>query len=158
MTAGGSGRVADRAELYDRYGAVAFSLCLAIVGDEAAASDIVCGCFRAAPERASGEVHDWLLAEVHRRAIAVVGRNGVARTVDQRVLASEWLGAFRMLDAEQRLMVSLAYYHGLTVAHIAHRLAISPQRVVHVLAGALEGIRVAPSLPFPRAGAVVNGH
>ena len=43
----------------------------------------------------------------------------------------------------RRVLRNLAYYHGMTVADIARRLAISPRRVLRVLATGLEAVRAA---------------
>jgi DNA-directed RNA polymerase specialized sigma24 family protein len=138
-----SERVARQAVLYDRYGAVAYSLCLTIVRHEAVAADIVCQCFSSAPDGETSEVHDWLLAEVHLRAVLAVRQDRVAGPVDGPAATSQRLRDVGLLDPEQRLMVDLAYYHGMTVADIARRLAISPRRVLRVLATGLEAVRAA---------------
>src|SRR5437763_13876961 len=68
------------AELYDRFGRVAYGLALRILRDEALAEDAVQEAFLAAwrradtfmPERAKAST--WLLTLVHRRAVDLVRR------------------------------------------------------------------------------------
>src|SRR5213078_679052 len=74
------------AELYDRFGRVAYGLALRILRDEALAEDAVQEAFltawRAAdtfmPERAKAST--WLLTLVHRRAVDLVRREERRRT------------------------------------------------------------------------------
>src|SRR5919202_4726289 len=68
------------AELYDRYGGIAFGLARRILRDEALAEDAVQDAFltvwrtaaRFVPERAKAST--WLLTLVHRRAVDIVRR------------------------------------------------------------------------------------
>jgi RNA polymerase sigma factor (sigma-70 family) len=74
------------AELYDRYGRVAFGLAFRILRDRALAEDAVQDAFfaawrtaaRFAPERAKASA--WLLTLVHRRAVDLVRREERRRT------------------------------------------------------------------------------
>src|SRR5579884_1348071 len=84
------------AELYDRFGRVAWGLALRILRDEALAEDAVQDAFTAAwktasrfvPERASART--WLLTLVHRRAVDVVRREERRRSepLDERFEAA----------------------------------------------------------------------
>src|SRR5438105_12225905 len=68
------------AELYDRYGRVAYGLALRVLRDEALAEDAVQEAFlslwrgasRFIPER--GKASTWILTLVHRRAVDLVRR------------------------------------------------------------------------------------
>src|SRR6476646_12015061 len=68
------------AELYDRFGRVAYGLALRIVRDTALAEDAVQDAFLAAWRTAAsfdpgrGKTSTWLLTLVHRRAVDVVRR------------------------------------------------------------------------------------
>ena len=134
------------AELYDRFGRVAYGLALRILRDEALAQDAVqeafLGVWRSAdrylPERAKAST--WILTLVHRRAVDLVRREDRRRgeplddapepialsTVEgeatlgfQRRVVQE---ALKGLPAEQREALELAYYGGLTQSELAERL------------------------------------
>src|SRR5206468_2017571 len=128
------------AELYDRFGRVAYGLAVRILRDEALAEDAVQEAFLTAwrradtfmPERAKAST--WLLTLVHRRAVDLVRRENRRRgeplegapeqaspeTVEQeasqgyrRRVVQE---ALLRLPAEQRQALELGYYGGLTQA------------------------------------------
>jgi len=135
------------AELYDRYGRVAYGLALRIVRDPALAEDAVqeafltlwrtAGSFRSDKAKPS----TWILTLVHRRAVDVVRREERRRAAplegteepeerglaadeeielsDRRRLVQE---ALRRLPDEQREALELAYYGGLTQSELAERL------------------------------------
>jgi RNA polymerase sigma factor (sigma-70 family) len=134
------------AELYDRFGRVAYGLALRILRDEALAEDAVQEAFLTAwrradtfmPERAKAST--WLLTLVHRRAVDVVRREERRRT--EPIEAAEehagerpaddavWLryerervqAALRQLPDQQREALELAYYGGFTQSELAERL------------------------------------
>jgi RNA polymerase sigma factor (sigma-70 family) len=137
------------AQLYDRYGRVAYGLALRIVRDQALAEDAVqeafltvwrtAGSFRA--ERAKPST--WILTLVHRRAVDVVRREERRRAAplegteepDERGLAADEeialtdrrrivQEALRQLPDEQREALELAYYGGLTQSELAERLSV----------------------------------
>lgn len=134
------------AELYDRFGRVAYGLALRIVRDQALAEDAVQEAFLAAwrradtflPERAKAST--WLLTLVHRRAVDLVRREERRRAepiqpaddpVDERALDDAvWLryerarvqAALRRLPDQQREALELAYYGGFTQSELAERL------------------------------------
>ena len=134
------------AELYDRFGRVAYGLALRVVRDPSLAEDAVQDAFLAAwrsadrfmPERASART--WLLTFVHRRAVDVVRREQRRRTEPIETPASDaaapasdesvWLrlerervqNALRRLPDPQREAIELAYYGGFTQAELAERL------------------------------------
>src|SRR6476660_5438596 len=125
------------AELYDRYGGVAYGLARRIVRDDALAEDVVQDAFlgiwrgaaRFVPER--GKASTWILTLVHRRAVDLVRREERRRT-DSLELAPEplagaaddsmWLRlerervqkALALLPDPQREALELAYYGGFT--------------------------------------------
>jgi RNA polymerase sigma factor (sigma-70 family) len=133
------------AELYDRYGRVAFGLALRMLRDEALAEDAVqegfLAVWRAAtrfvPER--GKASTWILTLVHRRAVDIVRREE-RRRADSLELAPEpatsaadddaWLrferervqAALKQLPDPQREALELAYYGGFTQTELAERL------------------------------------
>jgi RNA polymerase sigma-70 factor, ECF subfamily len=134
------------AELYDRFGRVAYGLALRILRDEALAQDAVqeafLGVWRSADrflaERAKAST--WILTLVHRRAVDLVRREDRRRgeplesapepaapetTEDeatlgfQRRLVQE---ALSQLSPEQRQALELGYYGGLTQSELAEQL------------------------------------
>jgi RNA polymerase sigma factor (sigma-70 family) len=134
------------AELYDRYGRIAYGLALRILRDEALAEDAVQEAFLAVWRQAArfrqerGQARSWLLTLVHRRAVDLVRREErrraepsasptpLAPTSEEeaslrarRRLVQE---ALRRLPQEQRELIELAYYGGLTQAELAERLRL----------------------------------
>ena len=135
------------AELYDRYGGVAYGLARRILRDPALAEDAVQETFLAVwrsaasfiPERAKAST--WILTILHRRAIDVV-RHEERRRVEQLAATAEpepagdvtddvaWLRlqgarvreALRKLPDTQREALELAYYAGFTQSELAERL------------------------------------
>jgi RNA polymerase sigma factor (sigma-70 family) len=134
------------AELYDRFGRVAYGLALRILRDEKLAEDAVQEGFLAAwrnadrfiPER--GRAGTWLLTLVHRRAVDLVRREDRRRTEALRegvepapadsAEDDAWLrierervqSALRKLPDQQREALELAYYGGFTQSELAERL------------------------------------
>jgi len=123
------------AELYDRFGAVAYGLALRIVRDAALAEDAVQEGFltvwrnaaRFVAERAKART--WILTLVHRRAVDLVRREQFRRTeplqdvpeTGGRTAQDEaWLRlerarvqeALKRLSDQQREALELAYYGG----------------------------------------------
>jgi len=134
------------AELYDRFGPVAYGLALRILRDEALAQDAVqeafLGIWRSADrffaERAKAST--WILTLVHHRAVDLVRREdrrrgeplesapeplalttteGEAALGYERRLVQE---ALAQLTPEQREAIELGYYGGLTQSEVAERL------------------------------------
>ena len=134
------------AELYDRYGRVAYGLALRVLRDEALAEDAVQEAFlaiwrgasRFIPERAKAST--WILTLVHRRAVDLVRREERRRAEpleDTDLAGAEssaedvaWLRferervqeALRQLPDQQREAIELAYYGGFTQSELAERL------------------------------------
>jgi RNA polymerase sigma factor (sigma-70 family) len=133
------------AELYDRYGRVAYGLALRMLRDEALAEDAVQEGFltiwrsapRFVPERAKAST--WILTLVHRRSVDIVRREE-RRRADSLELAPEpttvgadddaWLrferervqAALKQLPDPQREALELAYYGGFTQTELAEKL------------------------------------
>ena len=132
------------AELYRRFGRLAYGLAFRILRDDALAQDAVqeafLGVWRAADrfvaERAKPST--WLLTLVHRRAVDLVRREerrraeplpdtepGGAEIADEAELAAQRQtirDALRRLPPEQREAIELAYYGGYTQSELAERL------------------------------------
>lgn len=135
------------AELYDRYGRVAYALSLRILRDRTLAEDAVQEAFLSAWRSAAGfdparaKPSTWLLTLVHRRAVDLVRREERRRgdplpeeetaqeataedevaLREQRALVQEALGK---LPPDQRAALELAYYGGYTQSELAERLGV----------------------------------
>jgi RNA polymerase sigma factor (sigma-70 family) len=133
------------AELYDRFGRVAYGLALRIVRDPTLAEDAVQEGFltvwrsaaRFVAERAKAST--WILTIVHRRAVDTVRREQPRRaepletaphatgddTEEQawlRLQRTRVQEALRRLPDQQREALELAYYGGFTQSELADRL------------------------------------
>src|SRR5919202_1127491 len=134
------------AELYDRFGRVAYGLAFRILRDRALAEDAVQDAFLTAwrtadrfmPERAKAST--WLLTLVHRCAVDVVRREDRRRAepldesfeppAEGSAADDAWLrferervqAALRRLPDQQREALELAYYGGFTQTELAERL------------------------------------
>lgn len=133
------------AELYDRFGRVAYGVALRVLRDRALAEDAVQDGFLAAwrsaprfvPER--GRASTWLLTLVHRRAVDLVRReerrttdpiDDVADATGESTEETAWLrferervqSALKRLPDHQREALELAYYGGFTQSELAERL------------------------------------
>jgi RNA polymerase sigma factor (sigma-70 family) len=133
------------AELYDRFGRMAYGLALRVLRDAALAEDAVQDAFlnvwRSAasfqPDRAKAST--WVLTFVHRRAVDLVRREERRRTepeeaapvptgpgadedVERRSKREVVQDALRRLPPEQREAIELAYYGGYTQSELAERL------------------------------------
>jgi RNA polymerase sigma-70 factor (ECF subfamily) len=135
------------AELYDRYGRVAYGLALRVLRDAALAEDAVQEGFLAVwrsadrflAERAKPST--WILTLVHRRAVDLVRREQ-RRRADPLESAPDPAGrasdeemelrsrrrivqdALRRLPDDQREALELAYYGGFTQSELAERLGV----------------------------------
>ena len=133
------------AELYDRFGRVAYGLALRVVRDPGLAEDAVQESFlavwrsagRFVAERAKAST--WILTLVHRRAVDIVRREQPRRAdlLDTAPVAAAetteeeaWLRlrrtrvqeALKQLPDKQREAIELAYYGGFTQSELADRL------------------------------------
>jgi RNA polymerase sigma-70 factor (ECF subfamily) len=133
------------AELYRRFGRMAYGLACRILRDDALAQDAVqeafLGVWRAAGRFSAerSKPSTWLLTLVHRRAVDLVRREERRRTEplqpetepagveppDEAELLTQRQtirAALRELPAEQREAIELAYYGGYTQSELAERL------------------------------------
>jgi RNA polymerase sigma factor (sigma-70 family) len=134
------------AELYDRFGNLAYATALRTLRDAALAQDAVQDAFlqawRSAPRfhAEKGSARVWLLTLVHRRAVDLVRREQRRRTVPEadapeaRTAGADeavWLtlertrvqNALAQLPDQQREVLELAYWGGFTQSELAERLA-----------------------------------
>ena len=135
------------ADLYDQYGRTAYGLALRILRDEALAEDAVQEAFLTAwrtaaayrPERSSPRA--WILTLTHRRAVDIVRREQYRRTNSEEeapevdgetteetaILLWERRRVVQALDRlrpDERELLELAYYGGLTQWELAERLGV----------------------------------
>jgi RNA polymerase sigma factor (sigma-70 family) len=133
------------AELYDRFGRIAYGLALRVLRDSALAEDAVQDAFlnvwRSAHRFEAGraKASTWVLTFVHRRAVDLVRREERRRTepeeaapepagpgadedVERRSKRESVQDALRRLPPDQREAIELAYYGGYTQSELAERL------------------------------------
>ncbi|SPE26725.1 RNA polymerase sigma factor [Candidatus Sulfopaludibacter sp. SbA3] len=136
------------AELYDRYGRIVFSLILRVVRDGGIAEDLVQETFLRVWNRVQGfdaekgSIGPWLLAVARNRAIdylrSVAGRERNAVEYEETghpslyvdmehdILTSDKArvikGALEKLNANQRQVIELAYFEGLSQTEMAERM------------------------------------
>ena len=137
------------AELYDRYGRVTFALIFRVVRNQAVAEDLVQETFLRVWNRVHGFDHEkgalgpWVLAVARNRAIdylrSVDGRMAqnafdlekleqpaLFCDMENNILNMDRIralrGAFQKLSANQRLVLELAYYEGLSQTEMSDRL------------------------------------
>jgi RNA polymerase sigma-70 factor (ECF subfamily) len=163
------------AALYDRHAPLMLGLARRIVGGKPEAEDIVHDVFIEAWRRAAdydehrGSVKAWLLLRTRSRALDFRKSAGVARTVPAGDGA--WLSALAdprgddseapdrahlrrvvaLLNVEQREVLLLGYFEGLSSSEIATRLGIPIGTVKSRVAAALTALRLA--LADQRGGA-----
>jgi RNA polymerase sigma-70 factor (ECF subfamily) len=164
--------------LYERYGAMAFSIAYRITGDRTAAEDVVQEAFLGAWRNAAryagarGSVRTWLLSIVHHRAIDAVRRRRLTLELPDAdaplpavlTLPDTWAEVERGLDRDtvltalasisdvQREAIELAYFGGLTQTEIADRLGVPLGTVKGRLRLGLAGLRAALLANAMRAG------
>jgi RNA polymerase sigma-70 factor (ECF subfamily) len=154
LVAGGEVRAFE--VVFDRHAGAAYSLAYRMCGKRALAEDIVQEAFLslwrsgAAYDRRRGSVRSWVLSAVHNRAIdqlrragAKAGRDvqddGIAERlparetteaeVERRDEAGRVRGALGELPPDQRRVIELAYFGGLTHGQIAEALDLPPGTV-----------------------------
>jgi RNA polymerase sigma-70 factor (ECF subfamily) len=156
---------------YDRHSTAAYSLAYRIVGDRAAAEDVVQEAFlsvwrsESGYDPARGSVRGWALGVVRHRAIDAVRRRATTppvafehqleRIVEQpsaaltevevlrRESARELRGALGALPGEQSQVIELAYFGGFSQSEIAEMLALPIGTVKGRMRLGLEKIRAA---------------
>lgn len=138
------------AQLYDRYGGIAFALAYRILDDRGAAEDAVQEAFLNVWRRAHtydakrGTARTWLLTVVHHQTIShlravrsrggaaadidaipsLAGTEDIAATVERGMEGERVRTALADLPPDQRQVVTLAYFGGLTHREIADRVAL----------------------------------
>jgi RNA polymerase sigma-70 factor (ECF subfamily) len=135
------------AELYDRFGRVAYGLAVRVLRDPALAQDAVqdafLGAWRTAAsfDPARGTTSTWLMTLVHRRAVDLVRREDRRKTeplegapvasgdtTEEEAAVREERrrvqAALAQLAPDQREALELAYYGGLTQSELAERLDV----------------------------------
>ncbi len=137
------------ADMYDRYGRLAYTLIFRIVRNVGVAEDLVQETFLRVWNRAQGFDHEkgalgpWVLTVARNRAIdylrSVDGRMtqnafelelnehpSLFANLEEDILNSDRArklrGAFQKLNANQRLVIELAYYEGLSQSEMAERM------------------------------------
>ncbi len=137
-------------DLYSRYASTAAGLAHRVIGDPALAEEVVQDVFlsvwrsAAAYDSARGSVRSWLLTQVHHRAVDVVRREDAERRRSFRqpgpvqsdpteeVVEDAWLRSRRAdirtalgtISDDQRQVLQLAYFDGLTQSQVSERLGI----------------------------------
>jgi RNA polymerase sigma-70 factor (ECF subfamily) len=132
--------------LYERYGRTAFALAYRVTGEAPAAEEVVQDAFEAAWTKGhtfvmanGGNVRGWLLTIVHRRAIdyrrreldrpprslpidemsGVIATPDVWKDVSATLLGEQVREAMGLLPDDQRRVIELAFFEGLTHVEIA---------------------------------------
>ena len=152
------------AELYDRFGRVAYALAVRVLRDPTLAEDAVQDAFLGAWRTAAsfdptrGTVSTWVMTLVHRRAVDLVRREERRRTdvLDETPIASHETideqaavreerrrvqSALAKLPPDQREALELAYYGGLTQSELAERLGVPLGTVKSRMFSALTKLR-----------------
>ena len=155
------------AELYDRYGRIAYALILRVVRDVGAAEDLVQETFLRVWTRAQafdaqkGSIGPWLLAVARNRAIDYLRsaggreRNNVEFEetehpslfidMEQGILDSDRArrvkAAVEKLSATERQVIELAYFEGLTQTEMAERMGQPLGTVKTWVRSALKNLR-----------------
>jgi RNA polymerase sigma-70 factor, ECF subfamily len=142
--------------IFDRHAGAGYSLAYRMCGRRALAEDIVQEAFLSlwrsgtGYDRARGSVRSWVLSAVHNRAIDALRRTGAKAgrdvsdegiaerlrapeatdtEVERRDEARRVRSALDELPADQRRVIELAYFGGLTHSQIAEVLELPPGTV-----------------------------
>jgi RNA polymerase sigma-70 factor (ECF subfamily) len=164
-----AGDRAAMASLYERHGSVMLGLAMRIVRSRLEAEDLLHDVFLEAwrsakdfdPKR--GRVRTWLAIRMRSRALdlqksARVSRNagdaGLELLVDEREGASPDHARVRTLlanlGADQRKVLELAYFEGLSCTEIAARVSVPVGTVKSRIAAGLERLRTGMASPGSR--------
>lgn len=162
-----SGDLGALDQLYEQYGAMAFSIAFRITRDRGAAEDVVQDAFLGVWRNAAryvggrGTVRAWLLSIVHHRAIDAIRRrrptielpDSESGLPDTLTLPDTWTEVAHGLDRDavqaalthisdvQREAIELAYFGGLTQTEIAERTGVPLGTVKGRLRLGLSGLR-----------------
>lgn len=160
------GDQAALAALYDRHAPIMLGVATALLSDRADAEDVLHDVFVEAWNRAAdfdaarGTVRAWLLVRLRSRCLDRLKAPRRARRADlddagldrQAAPATDPLlrhtrasvrTALGALSPEQRMVVALAYFHGLSTSDIAARLQIPTGTVKSRLFAAREKLAIA---------------
>ena len=156
--------------VFDRHAGPAFSLAYRMCGRRSMAEDVVQEAFLslwrsgARYDRARGSVRSWILRAVHNRAIdafrresatasrdvvddgitsALPARERTEIEVERRDDARLVRGALDELPADQRKVIELAYFGGLSHGQIAEALGLPPGTVKGRMRLGLRKLRIA---------------
>jgi RNA polymerase sigma factor (sigma-70 family) len=149
LACAGEGNEQALATLYDRYAGPAYGLALRILRDSALAEDALQDAFLQVWRSAArfdgrrGTAGSWIMTIVHRRAVDLVRRAeherrciaGASEAPDPHSASAEeeaWLRerrrsvrtALERLPVDQRALIELAYFEGLTQSELAERLDV----------------------------------
>jgi len=175
IDAAARGELDALAGLYDRYAGLLLSMANRMLGNETMAEDLVQDVFMEVWRRAHafdasrGSVRTWLLVRLrsraldrlrsakHRREVTmheVAPREPVPAAEDpelspDRALVRE---ALRQLPDDQRLVIELSYFHGLSSSEIAEQMGSPLGTVKSRTAAALGKLRAAMSAVQARGG------
>jgi RNA polymerase sigma-70 factor, ECF subfamily len=162
--------------LYDQYGGVAFAFAYRLLGERGIAEDVVQEAFLniwrqgVTYDAARGSARTWVLTIVHHRAIDQIrsmrtrnradteitaavplpSHEDTWATVDQMLETEQVRQAMAHLPPEQRQVVDLVYYGGLTHQEIADHVGVPLGTVKGRLRLALEKLRDSLRPPDPR--------
>lgn len=154
------------AVLYDRHGSLMLALGVRILKDRGEAQELLHDVFLEAWKRAGdydparGTVRTWLTLRMRSRCLDRVKSAGRSRTrpagealealsgtiasrAESRTDASRVRGALDQLPAEQRRILELGYFHGLSCSEMATELEIPVGTVKSRLHAAMKKLRVA---------------
>ena len=162
MTAMANGDRAALAALYDRHAPTLLALGLRIVKHRGEAEDLLHDVFLEAWRNAKsydlnrGRVRTWLVIRMRSRALDVLKSARVSRRTDDERVAERVIGdddpsaspdqrrvraALAEVPPDQRAILELAYFEGLSCSDIATRLTIPIGTVKSRLAAALTKLR-----------------
>lgn len=169
------GEIQALATLYDRHAGLLLAMANRILGDKALAEDLVQDVFMEVWRRAHafdpsrGSVRTWLLVRLrsravdrlrsaqHRREVAVddVAPREPSPTAEDPELAPDRAlvrKAIAELPEDQRLVIELSYFHGLSSSEIAERMGSPLGTVKSRTAAALTKLRAAMVAAEQRTG------
>lgn len=142
------------AQLYDRFGAAAYRLALAVLGDRALAEDVVASSFGALREGAwavlsqqAGSARGRFLVLVHRRAVTQA-RRGRHPSRGSRTAASAHRAVshgvsdlLAQLSAAEREVLALSYFEGRNRSEVAEIMGTTSDTIGRLMASGLTGLR-----------------
>lgn len=169
------GELGGLAALYDRYASLLLGMAHRMLGNESMAEDLVQDVFMEvwrnahAFDASRGSVRTWLLVRLRSRALDRLRSAQVRRevtvddvsprepvpTVEDPELSpdrAQVRAAIEQLPEDQRLVIELAYFHGLSSSEIAEHMGSPIGTVKSRTAAALSKLRAAMSAMELRGG------